>query len=52
MFCDAQTSGGLLVSTPEKNKISLLKELHAQGLKCSTIIGRVTAKGTGQISVV
>jgi selenophosphate synthase len=51
MFCDAQTSGGLLVAMPEKFKDQVLKELSAQGIDCAVVIGKITGKGTGIISV-
>ncbi|MBI4835393.1 MAG: selenide, water dikinase SelD [Planctomycetes bacterium] len=41
---DAQTSGGLLMSVPEKKAQKLLKELHNQGVKHACIIGKVVAK--------
>ncbi len=52
MFCDAQTSGGLLVSIPEKYAKQVLKELSAQGVENAVIIGRISEKGTGLIEVV
>ena len=52
MFCDAQTSGGLLVSVPEKYKEQVLDELYGQGLECAVVIGRITGNGEGIISVI
>ena len=40
--CDAQTSGGLLISLSPDNAEAALKELHTAGLSSSTIIGEVT----------
>jgi cysteine desulfurase NifS/selenium donor protein len=51
MFCDAQTSGGLLVAIPENFKDQVLLELKAQGVVNATVIGRIMEKGTGIISV-
>jgi len=51
MFCDAQTSGGLLVSIPEKFMDQVLKELGDQGVDSAVVIGKITGKGTGIISV-
>jgi selenium donor protein len=51
MFCDAQTSGGLLVAIPENFKDQVLLELEAQGVVDATVIGRIMEKGTGIISV-
>jgi len=52
MFCDAQTSGGLLVAIPEKFKDHVLQELKIHGIENAVVIGRITAKGTGIIHVV
>jgi len=52
MFCDAQTSGGLLVSLPEKFKDQALQELLAQGIDSAVVIGRITEPGNGFIDIV
>jgi selenide,water dikinase len=52
MFCDAQTSGGLLVSVPAVFAGEVLAELVRQGVECAVAIGRVTGKGVGIINVV
>ncbi|MFA5970989.1 MAG: selenide, water dikinase SelD [Lentimicrobiaceae bacterium] len=52
MFCDAQTSGGLLVSLPEKFKDQALQELLAQGIDSAVVIGRISGPGKGFIDVV
>jgi cysteine desulfurase len=52
MFCDAQTSGGLLVSIPEKYAEQVLKELSDQGVENAVVIGRISEKGTGLIKVI
>ena len=41
LLCDAQTSGGLLISAPEERKDDLLRELEAQGVEGSVVIGKV-----------
>ncbi len=41
---DAQTSGGLLMSVPEKLCSKVISDLHRTGLASSTIIGTVTEK--------
>ena len=46
LFCDAQTSGGLLISLPAAKSDQLLQELNAAGVSDTAVIGRVTAKGT------
>ncbi len=52
VLCDAQTSGGLLISVPEANAEDLLHDLHSEGLLYSSAIGRITRKGNGRISVI
>ena len=39
---DPQTSGGLLIALPKADAPELVKELHAAGLKATTIIGHAT----------
>ena len=41
LMCDAQTSGGLLISVPEERRDALLSELEAQGVEGSVAIGEV-----------
>lgn len=52
MFCDAQTSGGLLVAIPEKFTVQVLMELVNQGVENALVIGHISEKGTGIINVV
>lgn len=52
MFCDAQTSGGLLVAIPEHCKEQVLLELEAQGIGNAHVIGRITTPGKGIIHVI
>ena len=52
MFCDAQTSGGLLIALPEKYAEQVLCDLALQGIENAVIIGKITGKGTGIIRVV
>ncbi len=52
MFCDAQTSGGLLVALPGKYADSVLRQLSIQGVDCAVIIGSVTGSGNGLIEVI
>ncbi len=47
LLCDAQTSGGLLISLPAAKSDQLLQELNAAGVNDTAVIGRVIAKGTG-----
>ncbi len=51
LLCDAQTSGGLLISIPEIAGKKLQQALQREGIEVATMIGRITASGTGQISV-
>jgi selenide,water dikinase len=49
LLCDAQTSGGLLISVPENKKEELLAELKAQGVPGPAVIGKVTEASDGRI---
>lgn len=42
--CDAQTSGGLLMSVPPDMSDSMISALHDAGLEMAAVIGRVTEK--------
>ena len=52
MFCDAQTSGGLLAAIPGEYADQVLQELSMQGIDNAVIIGQITGKGTGIINVI
>ena len=41
LLCDAQTSGGLLISVSEERTEALLAELEAQGVEGSVVVGEV-----------
>lgn len=41
IICDAQTSGGLLISVPEKAAEKLLDDLHKSGIVDAEIIGEI-----------
>ena len=49
LLCDAQTSGGLLISVAGDKKDSLLAELKASGVEVAAEIGRITEESSGQI---
>ena len=51
LICDAQTSGGLLVSLPLSEAEILLNDLSEHGIEAA-IIGAITGKGKGRIRVV
>jgi len=46
---DAQTSGGLLIAIGQEKAAGLLQALHDHGVSAATIIGKITAKGSGLI---
>jgi len=50
MVCDAQTSGGLLVSLPATNASAFIQKLADGGISASEI-GKITATGEGKITV-
>ena len=52
LLCDAQTSGGLLISVPAERKDALLSELHAAGVTVTAVVGEITEGPVGQIQVV
>ena len=51
LLCDAQTSGGLLISASEGCRDDLLRELEAQGVEGSVVIGEVQEAGDYPIEV-
>ena len=51
LLCDAQTSGGLLISVPRDRTDLLLQELDAAGVEGAQVIGEVVADGKGAIEV-
>ena len=51
LLCDAQTSGGLLMSVPADMTESMLAELEAAGVEVAEIIGEVLADGEMGIQV-
>ena len=52
LLCDAQTSGGLLISVPEEKADQLVHELEAAGVEVCPIIGEVLSQNTWPIEVV
>jgi len=46
---DAQTSGGLLIATPEADAEGILRRLQGQGVQGARIIAEVVAKPTGRL---
>ena len=51
LLCDAQTSGGLLISVPKAKLDQLLSELEASGVGTRAVVGEMTAEDPGRISV-
>jgi cysteine desulfurase len=51
VLCDAQTSGGLLISLTRARASALLSALHAAGVDSAAWIGNLTERGAGTIRV-
>ena len=51
LLCDAQTSGGLLISVPAEHSEKATETLLAKGVKAAKIIGQVTGLSDGRIVV-
>ena len=51
ILADAQTSGGLLIATPNRYAQPLVERLRDSGLSQAAIIGRFRETGTGRIAV-
>ena len=49
LLCDAQTSGGLLMSLPSAKADALVAALREQGAPCAEIVGRITDGDAGTI---
>jgi selenide,water dikinase len=52
LLCDAQTSGGLLIAVPEARCDALLRALRTGGLPVAAVVGEITARGHGEITVI
>jgi selenide,water dikinase len=48
---DPQTSGGLLISLPEKNARALMNLMHDHGIGEAAIIGSVVSGPSGRVAV-
>jgi selenide,water dikinase len=51
LMCDAQTSGGLLISVTKNKVEQLLSELEISGVETRVIVGEITAENAGRIRV-
>ena len=49
LLCDAQTSGGLLMSVPAERVDALVTALQDEGTQCAAVVGRVTEGPAGTI---
>ncbi len=49
LLCDAQTSGGLLVSVPAARAAELVDALGEEGAPCAAVVGRITDGPAGSI---
>jgi selenide,water dikinase len=52
IFCDAQTSGGLIIVIPQKYENEILENLLSEGISDARIIGHVDNTGSGKIKIV
>lgn len=52
LFCDAQTSGGLLMSVPAAKADALVAALIEEGAPCAAVVGKVTDGPAGTIVAV
>ena len=51
LMCDAQTSGGLLISVPGAKLDQLISELETSGVETRAVVGEVTSGNPGRITV-
>ena len=51
LLCDAQTSGGLLISVPSHKTDELLSQLRAAAVPIAAVVGEITAGPPGEIQV-
>ena len=49
LLCDAQTSGGLLISVPAARCDALVSALREEGANCAAVVGRITDGPAGTI---
>lgn len=52
IMCDAQTSGGLLISLSQKHADEMIKRMIDNGLTDVKVIGKVLKKGVGKIYLI
>ena len=51
LLCDAQTSGGLLISVLAERLYALLSELKAAGVPTTAVVGEITEGPSGRVQV-
>ena len=51
LLCDAQTSGGLLISVPEERLSRLLGEMEERGVSTRAVLGVIHADNPGRVKV-
>lgn len=49
LLCDAQTSGGLLISVAAEKTDAMVKALRDEGTSCAAVVGRITNDSPGTI---
>ena len=49
LLCDAQTSGGLLMSVPAERVDALVAALQDEGAQCAAVVGRISEGPAGSI---
>lgn len=51
LLCDAQTSGGLLISVAKEKVDQLISELETSGVETRAVVGGITSENAGRIHV-
>ena len=51
LLCDAQTSGGLLISVTRGKVDQLISELETSGVETRALVGEITSENAGRIRV-
>ena len=51
MYCDAQTSGGLLMAVPPDRVDAMVSELGRLGVPCAAVIGEIVAESGFRSSI-
>ncbi len=52
LLCDAQTSGGLLITCPQNELKTFLADLQANGTPAAAVIGHITKRGEHLVNIV